>query len=147
MSLINCSLCERDLNPFDYAFHLGGDEHQRRLADLTIPIVNFNIDGNPFLTPPPSPYSSFSSIDFSPFSLPESPIEFFPAMSPPSSVSFLSQELIASTPKKPSPPKSPRLNDSMELANPAYPPWHFLNKRLFSSDDDEGPASKRIQLA
>ena len=114
MSLVNCSLCERDLNPFDYAFHLRGNEHQRRLADLTIPIVNFNIDGNPFLTPPPSPFSPLAS-----------PIEFFPVMSPPSSPIILSQELIASTPKK-APPKSSRLNDSMELTDPAYPPWRFL---------------------
>ena len=146
MSLLNCSLCERDLNPFDYAFHLRGDEHQRRLANLSIPVVDFDL--NPFLTPPPSP---FSSIDFSPFSLPGSPIEFFPVMSAPSTP-FLSREFVNSTPiistpvKKPTAVKSPKLNDSLELGDPAYAPMRYFRKRLLSDDGDENPMAKSSRV-
>ena len=127
MSLVYCTLCEREFNPFDYAFHQWGEEHQRRLLD--IPIVNFDIDeGNPFLTPPPTPFS---------------PLMFFPEMPPSSSPIILPQELFASTPLKKA-PKSPRLNDSMELPDPASGPWRYFPKRLFSGGDDgEGPEAKK----
>jgi len=135
MSLIYCTLCERDFNPFDYAFHIWCEiersrviaHNQRRLPD--IPIVNFDIgDENPFLTPPPTPFS---------------PMLFFPEMSPPSSPIVLPQELFTSTPVK-KVPASPRLNDSMELPDPTSGPWRYFPKRLFSGDDDDGPEAKKI---
>ena len=145
-----CLVCNRGFNPFDFAFHLFGEEHRRLLIKLPIPIVNFDLNEIAYITPPVSPFappasplecipstssqSSFSSITFS------------PAMSP-CEIEFSDSEFKCSTPKKLSPPKSPRWDDSLELGDPAYPPWRYYNCRFLKDDDgDKGPAAKRIRL-
>ena len=134
-----CLVCNRGFNPFDFAFHLFGEEHQRLLIKLPIPIINFDLN-----TPPPSPFSPLYSPQFSDHSflasshssinsdwissgyesgyvsqesntslpiIPSSPIEYFPHLSP-----TPSQEFVPSSPNI-----VQAMHDHGESCNPELP--------------------------